>query len=94
MRRLLHLQMECTPTEEGETWYDGFIKEYLRSCGPKCANISILPIFELSLGRHGSHLGPLQGRTAQSRHSSWDCRHFCSNVLHTWNTVLYNALCF
>ncbi len=88
-----HLQMECAETERGETWYNDFIKQYLRSCGVKCSNIRILPIYELSLSRHKSHIGPLQGKTLNCKHCSWDCRHFCSNVLHTWNLVLYNSLC-
>lgn len=89
----LHLQMECAETERGETSYDDFIKQYLRLCGVKCSNIKILPIYELSLSRHKSHIGPLQGKTLNCKHCSWDCRHFCSNVLHTWNLVLYNSLC-
>ena len=90
---MARVQMECMATEEGETWYDDFIKGYLRSCGAKCSNIKILPIFELSLSRHRSHIGPLQGKALNCEHCSWDCRHFCSNVLHTWNILLFNSMC-
>jgi hypothetical protein len=82
----------CEPAAVGEFWYDEYIRELLRECGPRCAHISVLPVFDLSLGRPDSHHGSFgRGRVDDA---ITDCRHFCNNVVDVWNVVLYNFMCF
>ncbi|CAL8467102.1 g6638 [Coccomyxa elongata] len=84
-------QEGCKPAALGEVWYDKWVADYLSSCGAKCDRVHMLPVFQLSLNKHQSHLGSISKATVGSQS---DCRHWCSNVLHAWNQVLYNKLCF
>lgn len=97
--------MTCNSLAKPETWnrnvslreasdascrYEDWVKTFLRSCGPKCANVHLLPVFDLTATRHDAHHGNFgRGR------DSWvlDCRHFCTGVVDVWNQVMYNLLC-
>ncbi len=50
-------QEGCKPAPVGEVWYDQWVVEYLKSCGAKCDRVHMLPIFQMSLTKHDSHLG-------------------------------------
>lgn len=65
-----------------------YLKGY---CKEDCAHIHMLPVYHLSLAAHNSHHGSY-GRGVNERQI--DCRHYCANVIDTWNQVLYNKLCF
>ena len=82
----------CEPARVGEFWYDEYVRDVLGRCGQPCAHISMLPIFNVSLGRFNSHHGSF-GR-GRDEDKLTDCRHFCNNVVDVWNQVLYNFLCF
>ena len=61
------------------------ILKYLQNdCGAACSHIHMLPVYHLSLLAHNSHHGSF-GRGISERHI--DCRHFCANVIDTWNQV-------
>ena len=61
------------------------IIKYLRNdCGPACSHIHVLPVYHLSLLAHNSHHGSF-GRGVEDKQI--DCRHFCANVIDTWNQV-------
>ena len=61
------------------------IIKYLRNeCGPACGHIHVLPAYHLSLLAHDSHHGSYGRGVADKR---IDCRHFCANVIDTWNQV-------
>jgi hypothetical protein len=49
----------------------------------------MLPVLQLSLERHTSHLGA----GGLGIKDVFDCRHYCDNVLDAWNRVLFNKLC-
>ncbi|CAK0787972.1 hypothetical protein CVIRNUC_011194 [Coccomyxa viridis] len=85
-------QTRCEVASHGEYYYDTEIIKYLRNeCGPACAHIHVLPVYHLSLLAHDSHHGSFGRGVPEKR---IDCRHFCANVIDTWNQVLYNKLCF
>ncbi|CAL5222153.1 g4478 [Coccomyxa viridis] len=84
-------QEVCEPAKHGEYYYDTEIMKYLKKCGEFCAHIHILPVYHLSLPAHNSHHGSF-GRGISE--GAIDCRHYCANVVDTWNQVLYNKLCF
>ncbi|CAK0786753.1 hypothetical protein CVIRNUC_009967 [Coccomyxa viridis] len=87
----LPAQETCEPAQYGEYYYDTEVIKYLTKCGEFCAHIHILPVFHLSLPMHNSHHGSF-GRGIEE--SAIDCRHYCANVVDTWNQVLYNKLCY
>lgn len=61
------------------------IIKYLQSdCGPACSHIHVLPVYHPSLLAHNSHHGSF-GRGISDR--KIDCRHYCANVIDTWNQV-------
>ena len=81
----------CEPAAVGEFWHDDYVASLLAGpCGRNCANISILPIFDMTLPRHMSHHGSLGRGSAQGRA---DCRHWCNNIVDQWSVLLYNLVC-
>lgn len=58
-----------------------YLKGY---CKEDCAHIHMLPVYHLSLAAHNSHHGSY-GRGVNERQI--DCRHYCANVIDTWNQV-------
>ena len=81
----------CDPASVGEYWFREHVVHTLKECGPACANIRLLPIYDLSLSRHNSHHGTY-GRGKETGYT--DCRHYCVNVIDWWNVVLYAMVCF
>jgi hypothetical protein len=80
----------CPPTKAGESWYEEYIRAFLRRCGSRCSRISLLPVFQLTVGKHDSHLGSFgHGKEGHNL----DCRLYCSNVVDQWNVLLFNLLC-
>jgi hypothetical protein len=58
---------------------------YLKGhCKEDCAHIHMLPVYHLSLAAHNSHHGSY-GRGIEE--GQIDCRHYCANVIDTWNQV-------
>jgi hypothetical protein len=81
---LWHLKVGCRYGDWARTFLN-------KTCGASCANIRVLPIFDLSLPRYDSHHGSFgRGRFDDK---ATDCRHFCNNVVDVWNTVFFNMLC-
>ncbi|KAK9907951.1 hypothetical protein WJX75_000456 [Coccomyxa subellipsoidea] len=80
----------CKQSPLNESWYEDWMKTFLRSCGPRCSKIGILPVFDMTQSRFDAHHGNF-GRGK----GTWtlDCRHFCTSVTDVWNVVLYNQLC-
>ena len=58
-----------------------YLKGY---CKEDCAHIHMLPVYHLSLAAHNSHHGSY-GRGIDE--GQIDCRHYCANVIDTWNQV-------
>ena len=58
-----------------------YLKGY---CQEDCAHIHMLPVYHLSLAAHNSHHGSY-GRGIDE--GQIDCRHYCANVIDTWNQV-------
>ena len=80
----------CPPTKVGESWYEEYVRAFLRKCGSKCSHVSLLPVFQLTVGKPNSHMGSFgHGKDGQYL----DCRLYCSNVVDQWNVLLYNLLC-
>jgi hypothetical protein len=80
----------CPPTKLGESWYEEYVRAFLRKCGTKCSHISLLPVFQLTVGRPNSHMGSFgHGKDGHNL----DCRMYCSNVVDQWNVLMFNLLC-
>ena len=78
---------ECPSTKQGESWYEDYVRAYLRSCGDMCSHVHLLPVFQLTVGKHGSHLGSFgHGKDGQNL----DCRLYCNTVVDQWAVLLYN----
>lgn len=81
---------ECPATKQGESWYEDYVRAYLRGCGNMCSHVHLLPVFQLTVGKHGSHLGSFgHGKDGHNL----DCRLYCNNVVDQWAVLLYNYLC-
>lgn len=85
------VRQQCDPAAVGEFWFRDHVVSVLKECGTDCANIRLLPVFDMSLSRHNSHHGTF-GRGKESGFT--DCRHYCTNVVDYWNVVLYSMMCF
>ena len=59
-------------------------------CKKDCANISGLPIYDMTLPRYLSQHGSLGRGSAEG---AADCRHYCNNMVDQWSILLYNAVC-
>ncbi|EIE21588.1 hypothetical protein COCSUDRAFT_66960 [Coccomyxa subellipsoidea C-169] len=80
----------CPATKLGESWYEEYVRAFLRKCGTKCSHVSLLPVFQLTVGRPNSHMGSFgHGKDGHNL----DCRMYCSNVVDQWNVLLFNLLC-
>ena len=80
----------CPATRQGESWYEEYVRAYLRKCGARCSHMYLLPVFQLTVGKHESHLGSFGH--GQDSHNL-DCRLYCNNVVDQWAVLLYNFLC-
>ena len=85
----------AAPPQLGEVEINDFVKGVLQTCGKDCGNIKLLPVFQLSLPRHGMHTGE---HIDKSVRGAWDaarldCRHFCLPVVDVWNQIMLSTIC-